>query len=146
MCAYILHFAPAVAGMAAAGELSDSRDWGYPPLTLEISDSSVTGIDSAGILSSDAGTAPASGETSFLGTGVITGAPSPTVSGSDAGTAAVMLVAPEDTSAALLDTQQALLASSQRLEQQNEACISILLIFLVVGLLRYIYNFFNMFF
>lgn len=43
-------------------------------------------------------------------------------------------------------TQALVLASNQRLELQFEACISVLLIFLVVGLLNYIYKFFKMFF
>lgn len=41
---------------------------------------------------------------------------------------------------------RALLVSSQRLELQNETGISILLIFLIVGLLQYIYKFLKMFF
>lgn len=44
------------------------------------------------------------------------------------------------------ETQAQVLVSTQRLELQFEACISILLIFLVVGLLNYIYKFFKMFF
>ena len=43
-------------------------------------------------------------------------------------------------------SNQALLVSSQRLELQIEAGISILLIFLIVGLLQYIYKFLKMFF
>ena len=43
-------------------------------------------------------------------------------------------------------SNQALLVSSQRLELQNETGISILLIFLIVGLLQYIYKFLKMFF
>lgn len=43
-------------------------------------------------------------------------------------------------------SNQALLVSNQRLELQNETGISILLIFLVVGLLQYIYKFLKMFF
>lgn len=43
-------------------------------------------------------------------------------------------------------SNQALLISNQRLELQNETGISILLIFLVVGLLHYIYKFLRMFF
>lgn len=46
----------------------------------------------------------------------------------------------------LLETQEQVLLSSQRIELQNEASISILLIFLIVGLLNYIYKFFKMFF
>ncbi|MDE7254278.1 MAG: hypothetical protein K2O32_15235 [Acetatifactor sp.] len=42
--------------------------------------------------------------------------------------------------------QVLMLESMKRQELQNEACISILLIFLVVGVLRYIYKFFGMFF
>ncbi len=44
------------------------------------------------------------------------------------------------------ETQALLLQSSQRIELQNEAVISILLIFLIVGLLSYIYRFFKLFF
>ncbi len=44
------------------------------------------------------------------------------------------------------ETQALLLESSQRIEVQNEAVISILLIFLIVGLLSYIYRFFKQFF
>lgn len=44
------------------------------------------------------------------------------------------------------ESNQALLVSSQRLELQNETGISILLIFLIVGLLQYIYKFLKMFF
>ena len=44
------------------------------------------------------------------------------------------------------NTQALVLESNQRLELQNEASISILLIFLVVGTLNYIYKFFRMFF
>lgn len=40
----------------------------------------------------------------------------------------------------------ALLDSQARIQEQNEACISILLIFLVVGLLNYVYKFFKIFF
>lgn len=43
-------------------------------------------------------------------------------------------------------SNQALLVSNQRLELQNETGISILLIFLIVGLLQYIYKFLKMFF
>lgn len=43
-------------------------------------------------------------------------------------------------------SNQALLISNQRLELQMETGISILLIFLVVGLLHYIYKFLRMFF
>lgn len=42
--------------------------------------------------------------------------------------------------------QVLMLESMERQELQNEACISILLIFLLVGVLRYIYKFFGMFF
>lgn len=42
--------------------------------------------------------------------------------------------------------QVLMLESMERQELQNEACISILLIFLLVGVLRYIYRFFGMFF
>lgn len=44
------------------------------------------------------------------------------------------------------ETQAEVLVSNQRLETQFEACISILLIFMLVGLLNYIYKFFKMFF
>lgn len=44
------------------------------------------------------------------------------------------------------ELQQQLLDSSLRMEQQLEACISILLIFLVVGTLNYLYKLFKMFF
>lgn len=44
------------------------------------------------------------------------------------------------------DTQAEILVSEQRQELQFEACISILMIFLMVGLLNYIYKFFKMFF
>lgn len=44
------------------------------------------------------------------------------------------------------ELQQQLLDSSRRLEQQQEACISILLIFLVAGTLNYLYKLFKMFF
>lgn len=43
-------------------------------------------------------------------------------------------------------SNQALLESNSRLELQMEAGISILLIFLIVGLLNYIYKFLRMFF
>lgn len=43
-------------------------------------------------------------------------------------------------------TQTEILVSSQRIEKQNEASISILLIFLVVGMLKIIYKFFKWFF
>lgn len=63
----------------------------------------------------------------------------------------ILVESSEDT--ALLDalqevsaSNQELLVSSQRLELQMEAGISILLIFLVVGLLIYIYKFLRMFF
>lgn len=39
-----------------------------------------------------------------------------------------------------------ILISEQHQEQQLEACISILLVFLMVGLLNYIYKFFRIFF
>lgn len=39
-----------------------------------------------------------------------------------------------------------LVASNARIESQLEACISILLIFVIVGLLNYVYKFFKMFF
>lgn len=42
--------------------------------------------------------------------------------------------------------QVLMLESMERQELQNEACISIFLIFLIVGVLRYIYKFFGMFF
>lgn len=44
------------------------------------------------------------------------------------------------------EIQVLLLESSQRIELQNEAVISILLIFLIVGLLSYVYRFFRLFF
>lgn len=44
------------------------------------------------------------------------------------------------------ESNRALLVSSRRLELQNETGISILLIFLIVGLLQYIYKFLKMFF
>lgn len=44
------------------------------------------------------------------------------------------------------ETIAMLLESNQRIEQQNEACISILLIFLIVGMLNYVYKFFKLFF
>lgn len=44
------------------------------------------------------------------------------------------------------ESNQELLISNQRLELQMEAGISILLIFLIVGLLNYIYKFLRMFF
>ena len=44
------------------------------------------------------------------------------------------------------ETQSLLLESSQRIESQLEAVISIFLIILVVGLLHYIYRFFKLFF
>lgn len=44
------------------------------------------------------------------------------------------------------ETQTLLLESSQRIEVQNEAVISILLIFLIVGLCSYSYRFFKLFF
>lgn len=44
------------------------------------------------------------------------------------------------------ETQTMVLESNQRLELQNEASISIFIIFMVVGLLNYIYKFFKMFF
>lgn len=44
------------------------------------------------------------------------------------------------------ESNQALLVSNSRLELQMETGISILLIFLVVGLLQYIYKFLKMFF
>lgn len=44
------------------------------------------------------------------------------------------------------ETQTEILVSQQRQELQFEACISILMIFLIVGLLNYIYKFFKMFF
>lgn len=44
------------------------------------------------------------------------------------------------------ESNQALLVSNSRLELQMETGISILLIFLVVGLLHYIYKFLRMFF
>ncbi len=44
------------------------------------------------------------------------------------------------------ESNWALLVSSRRLELQNETGISILLIFLIVGLLQYIYKFLKMFF
>lgn len=47
---------------------------------------------------------------------------------------------------ALDESLAAQLASTQRIELQLEACISILMIFLVVGLLNYIYKFFKIFF
>lgn len=40
----------------------------------------------------------------------------------------------------------ALLESQARIQEQNEACISILLIVIVVGLLNYVYKFFKIFF
>jgi cobalamin biosynthesis Mg chelatase CobN len=48
--------------------------------------------------------------------------------------------------AAIHETQTLQLESSNRIESQNEAVISILLIILVVGLLHYIYRFFKLFF
>lgn len=44
------------------------------------------------------------------------------------------------------ETQAEMLLSAQRQEAQFEACISILMIFMIVGLLNYIYKFFKMFF
>lgn len=44
------------------------------------------------------------------------------------------------------ESNQALLVSNSRLELQMETGISILLIFLIVGLLQYIYKFLKMFF
>lgn len=44
------------------------------------------------------------------------------------------------------ETQAQVLVSAQRQEAQFEACISILMIFMIVGLLNYIYKFFKMFF
>lgn len=46
----------------------------------------------------------------------------------------------------ILQDMDVLLESQARIQEQNEACISILLIFLVVGLLNYVYKFFKMFF
>lgn len=58
----------------------------------------------------------------------------------------VLLQNQQELQTQLLETQEHLLVSNQRLELQNEACISILLIFVIVGLLNYIYKFFKMFF
>lgn len=44
------------------------------------------------------------------------------------------------------ETESLLLESSTRIELQNEAVISILLIMVVVGMLHYIYRFFRLFF
>ena len=44
------------------------------------------------------------------------------------------------------EIQAEILVSEQRQELQFEACISILMIFMIVGLLNYIYKFFKMFF
>ncbi|MDE6016780.1 MAG: hypothetical protein K2H41_14020 [Acetatifactor sp.] len=52
----------------------------------------------------------------------------------------------EDLFAELQETGTAQLESLTRIEAQNEAVISILLIILVVGLLHYIYRFLKMFF
>ena len=46
----------------------------------------------------------------------------------------------------IYETEQLKLESSLKIEAQNEAVISILLIILVVGMLHYIYRFFKLFF
>lgn len=46
----------------------------------------------------------------------------------------------------ILECNELVLASNEKAELQNEASISIFLIFLIVGLLNYIYKFFKMFF
>ena len=46
----------------------------------------------------------------------------------------------------LLANSETLIEQNARIQEQNEACISFLLIIVVVGLLNYVYKFFKMFF
>lgn len=46
----------------------------------------------------------------------------------------------------LLANSETLIEQNARIQEQNEACISILVIIVVVGLLNYVYKFFKMFF
>lgn len=64
---------------------------------------------------------------------------------SSSGDVSVGDVTPDPSYVYIVETQQLQLQSSQRIESQNEALISILLIIVVVGLLHYIYKFFRIF-
>lgn len=46
----------------------------------------------------------------------------------------------------LVTSSQTLVDQNVRLQVQNEACISLLLIIVIVGMLNYVYKFFKMFF
>ena len=46
----------------------------------------------------------------------------------------------------LLANSETLIEQNARIQEQNEACISILVIIVVVGLLNYVYKFFKIFF
>ena len=69
-----------------------------------------------------------------------------TISSGDSVSGEISAILPEEINTAEFETLQAILASEERQELQNEACLSILLFFLIYGVLRLIYRFLRLFF
>lgn len=100
--------------------------------------------------------APGEGSSSFSGdssTDYSSSASIPgTVSGGDAGAGPYTsgtAAEPYDYSEYLetiVTNSETLIAQNERLQEQNEACISLLLIIVIVGMLNYVYKFFKIFF
>ena len=71
------------------------------------------------------------------------------VSSGDAGGGApysTVIAESADYSEQLLANSETLIEQNARIQEQNEACISLLVIIVVVGLLNYVYKFFKIFF
>lgn len=106
----------------------------------------------ASVSSNDAGSPTGSSTGTVAGTGTASGTTAGTGTDSPLVFESETLVG-EELNAYLLElleqqseTDTLVLQSMERMETQLEACISVLLIFFLVGTLNYIYKFFKMFF